>query len=195
VCFFSELFSRRRHVALHINEWLNKSHELSRKCKRETDVDTFFPIFAFQQPSPSFRRYLLLCELLSLLSITMTSLSLRIMALRRLIHQSGKGKNMFRAGSSDSSFLGTASLRSLSTNTTFTKNEKVFQAKGFLDDRGLTIFETLHEMQVRSCQVFAPRKLFGTYSKESKQFEWMTYQEYDNAVNKCRAVLKDIGKS
>jgi long-chain acyl-CoA synthetase len=118
------------------------------------------------------------------------------MALRRLIHQSGKGKNVLRAGSSDNSFTGTASIRFMSTSITpLTENEKAFQAKGFLDDRGLTVFDTLHEMQVRSCEVFAPRKLFGTYSKESKQFEWMTYQEFDREVNKCRAVLKDIGTS
>ena len=135
----------------------------------------------------------------------MTSLSLHSMALRRLIQQSGKGKNVFRAGSiSDDSLFTTtgtapASLRFMSTNnvpvkhTPLTENEKAFQAKGFLDDRGLTVFDTLHEMQVRSCEVFASRKLFGTYSKESKQFEWMTYQEFDSAVNKCRAVLKDIG--
>jgi hypothetical protein len=116
------------------------------------------------------------------------------MGLRRLIHQSGKGKNVMRAGSSDNSFTGTTSLRFMSTSvTSLTESEKAFQAKGFLDDRGLTVFDTLHEMQVLSCEVFAPRKLFGTYSKESKQFEWMTYQEFGDAVNKCRAVLKDIG--
>jgi hypothetical protein len=162
------------------------------------------PFFRFSLPkSHHFQRVsssLLLLAFpswLLLLSITMTSLSLRSMALRRLIHQSGKAKNEFRAGSSDSSFTGAlASLRFMSTNVTpLTEREQAFQAKGFLDDRGLTVFDTLHEMQVRSCQVFADRELFGTYSKESKKFEWMTYQEFDDQVNKCRAVLKDIGTS
>jgi hypothetical protein len=77
-----------------------------------------------------------------------------------------------------------------------TESEKAFQAKGFLDDRGgLTVFDALHEMQVRSCEAFAPRKLFGTDSKQMKQFGWMTHQEFDSAVNKCRAVLKDVGES
>jgi hypothetical protein len=126
----------------------------------------------------------------------MTSLALRSMAVRRLMHQSGKGNNVFRVGSSGTSFsAGTASLRSMSTNVSVTEDDKAFQEKGFLDERGLTVFDTLHEMQVRSCQVFAPRKLFGTYSKESNKFEWMTYQDFDNAVNKCRVVLKDIGTS
>jgi hypothetical protein len=159
-----------------------------------TPEEWLTPIFGFRLQSIIFEGYLVFISVL--LSITMTSLSLRSMAIRRLLHQSGKGKTLLRAErSSGSSFSGAATLRSMSTGDTLTENEKAFQAKGFLDERGLTAFDTLHEMQVRSCQVFAQRELFGTYSKESKKFEWMTYQEYDNAINQCRAVLKDLGKS
>lgn len=69
--------------------------------------------------------------------------------------------------------------------------ERVFQAEGIVDDRGLTMFNTLHEMQVRSCKVYADNDLFGTYN--GTKFEWMTYQEYADNVDKCRAVLHDLG--
>jgi hypothetical protein len=69
--------------------------------------------------------------------------------------------------------------------------ERAFQAEGILDERALTVFDTLHEMQVRSCRVYADNDLFGTYN--GKAFEWMTYQEYANNVDKCRAVLHDLG--
>lgn len=69
-----------------------------------------------------------------------------------------------------------------------------FREKGIVDERNLTVFETLHEMQVRSCQVYAPKKLFGTFSDDTKQFEWMTYEEYAAKVDQCRSMLHDIGK-
>jgi hypothetical protein len=126
-------------------------------------------------------------------SFTMSSLSLRSMALRRLLYHSSANKEALRAGSS---WISAGSLRSVSTHVTpLTEEELAFQAKGYLDERGLTVFDTLHEMQVRSCKVFAPKDLFGTYSDESKKFEWMTFQDYEQAVDKCRAVLKDLGTS
>jgi hypothetical protein len=70
-----------------------------------------------------------------------------------------------------------------------------FQEEGILDEQGLVNFDTLHNMQVRGCQVFAPRKLFGTYSASSKQFEWMTFGEFGALVDRCRAMLKDVGES
>lgn len=68
-----------------------------------------------------------------------------------------------------------------------------FQELGLLDAEGLTVFETLHEMQVNSCQVYADNELFGTYAQESAQFEYMTYKEYDDKVTACRKVLQDLG--
>lgn len=34
----------------------------------------------------------------------------------------------------------------------------------------------------------------GTKVEEKGQFEWMSYGEYGELVNRCRTVLKDIGK-
>lgn len=48
-------------------------------------------------------------------------------------------------------------------------------------------------MQVRSCHVFADRPLFGTYSNDSKKFEWMSYHEYAHKVDCCRAFLQSVG--
>jgi hypothetical protein len=71
---------------------------------------------------------------------------------------------------------------------------KEFQKLGILDDQGLTVFDTLHEMQVNSCQVFAQNELFGTYDEPSNSFLYMTYDEYNQKVSQCRALLKDLGK-
>jgi len=68
-----------------------------------------------------------------------------------------------------------------------------WQKKGFLDERGLTVFDTLHELVDRSTQVFAPKDLFGTYVEVSKQFEWMTFNEFGTKVDHCRSVLNDLG--
>ena len=71
---------------------------------------------------------------------------------------------------------------------------KEYQDLGYLDEYGLTKFDTLHEMQVRSCAVYAENDLFGTHNPESDQFEYITYKEFENRVNACRSVLHDLGK-
>jgi hypothetical protein len=76
-----------------------------------------------------------------------------------------------------------------------TEQERVFYAQGLVDERGLTIFDTLHEMQVRSCHVYASHPLFGTYSNETQRFEWTTYAYFQDRVDTCRTLLKDLGKS
>jgi hypothetical protein len=58
-----------------------------------------------------------------------------------------------------------------------------WKAAGILDERGLVIFDNLHEMQKRSCQVFAKANLFATYSEESSNFEWMTFEECKSSRN------------
>lgn len=78
---------------------------------------------------------------------------------------------------------------------TFTPRERELQRQGLLDERGLTVFHTLHEMQVNSCRVFAEKQLFGTYSEASQRFEWMSFQDYADQVDRCRAMLKDLGAS
>ena len=65
--------------------------------------------------------------------------------------------------------------------------------KGLLDERGLTQFSTLHEMQVVSCSAYAEKPLFGTYEEASGQFAWQTFGEYSQRVHQCRALLKDLG--
>jgi hypothetical protein len=82
-----------------------------------------------------------------------------------------------------SSSLLTGRCRSMSTssnNNTFAWSEsdrEKWLAQGIIDERNLVHFDTLHNMQVRSCQVFAPKPLFATYSPETKNFEWMTFAE------------------
>ena len=89
----------------------------------------------------------------------------------------------------------TPTASSSSTPTAFPNPERTakFQELGLLDDEGLTVFETLHEMQSNSCQVFSDNELFGTYNPETESFEYMTYQEYDDNVVSCRRVLQDLG--
>ena len=81
----------------------------------------------------------------------------------------------------------------------FSVKLKEWQEKGYVDERGLTVFDTLHEMQIRSCKTYSDNQLFGTYTEgpdgKNARFEWMTYHEFSVAVDKCRAVLQDIGMS
>uniref|UniRef100_A0A7S4EPR5 AMP-dependent synthetase/ligase domain-containing protein n=2 Tax=Pseudo-nitzschia australis TaxID=44445 RepID=A0A7S4EPR5_9STRA len=74
-----------------------------------------------------------------------------------------------------------------------TEQEKHFQERGFLDAQGMTAFNTLHELQVHSSHVFSENELFGTYQEQSKTFNFMTYDEYNQKVNQCRSLLKDLG--
>ena len=59
----------------------------------------------------------------------------------------------------------------------FSSQTEQWQHEGILDERGLVNFDTLHNMQVRSCRVFAHKNLFATFSEESQKFEWMTFAE------------------
>ncbi|KAL3943945.1 MAG: hypothetical protein SGBAC_001979 [Bacillariaceae sp.] len=91
-----------------------------------------------------------------------------------------------------SAFLATqwnaSTNRSISTET-----EDHFKGLGYLDDEGLTIFDTIHDMQVRSCEVYAENELFGSYDATENKFKYVTYDEFDRKVDTCRAVLKDLG--
>jgi hypothetical protein len=69
------------------------------------------------------------------------------------------------------------------------------QKMGVLDHDGLTVFSTLHELQKHSCLAFASKHLFGTYSSVSDNFEWMTFEEFDDKVQLCRIALQDLGAS
>lgn len=72
---------------------------------------------------------------------------------------------------------------------------EAFQKDGYLDtDQVLVNFDTLHNMQVRGCKVFEQKNLFGTHNKTTSKFDWMTFQEFGDHVDRCRAVLKDLGE-
>jgi hypothetical protein len=61
--------------------------------------------------------------------------------------------------------------------STLTPAEEQFFKEGILDERGLLKFDTLHNMQVRSCRVYAGKDLFATYSPLTQKFEWMKFAE------------------
>ena len=71
--------------------------------------------------------------------------------------------------------------------------EEHFRKEGLLDENGLTIFDTLHEMIHGSCRVYAQNELFGTFNPSSEKFEYMTYDEFGAKVNQCRSMLKNLG--
>jgi hypothetical protein len=84
---------------------------------------------------------------------------------------------------------------SASTNRSIsTERENHFKDIGYLDDEGLTIFDTIHDMQVRSCDVYAENELFGSYDETENKFKYVTYEEFDKKVDRCRTVLQDLGK-
>jgi len=103
---------------------------------------------------------------------------------RLLQRQSVKGALLLRPGSTIS--------RSFSSSNEVNLT-KIFKSKGLIDEKGFTIFDTLHDMQVLSREVYAEKGLFGTFSTESKQFERMTFKDYGTSVDPSRAVLKDLG--
>lgn len=115
----------------------------------------------------------------------------------------GQGKNYIpaAAGTSNDRFFFS------STSTTLSSAEKNLTRDDVLDSDGLLQFTTLHEMNHLASIAFKDNPLFGTYKaplveenvvKDQKDvqgsFEWMTYGEYGEMVNKCRTVLKDLGK-
>lgn len=76
-----------------------------------------------------------------------------------------------------------------------------------MDSNGLLQFTTLHEMNRNATIAFKDNPLFGTYKAaeieenvvkdqpEAKgSFEWMTYGEYAELVDRCRTVLNGVGK-
>ncbi len=95
--------------------------------------------------------------------------------------------------------------RFLSTDTSSTAT---LTREDVTDSDGLLQFKTLHEMNHYASIAFKDNPLFGTYrappvteenvvkdQEEAKgTFEWMTYGEYGELVDRCRTVLKDIGE-
>jgi hypothetical protein len=87
---------------------------------------------------------------------------------------------------------GTILMRAFSVSDSATKT--YFKEQGLLDNQGMTVFNTLHELQEVACKVYGNNELFGTFSGETQQFEYLTYKQFGGKVEECRAVLKNLGK-
>eukprot|EP00542_Grammatophora_oceanica_P015624 CAMPEP_0194026162 /NCGR_PEP_ID=MMETSP0009_2-20130614/475_1 /TAXON_ID=210454 /ORGANISM="Grammatophora oceanica, Strain CCMP 410" /LENGTH=683 /DNA_ID=CAMNT_0038664711 /DNA_START=119 /DNA_END=2170 /DNA_ORIENTATION=- len=121
----------------------------------------------------------------------MTSTQLRGAAIRLIRRSSSQSRPTTR------SLLPVFNSGSIRSFTAAPEQLEEFQQKGYVDDIGLTMFDTLHELQHRSCAVYDANPIFGTHtvpegSTEGK-FEWMTYGEFNDKVAHARGVLKDIG--
>lgn len=83
--------------------------------------------------------------------------------------------------------------RFLTASASFSSVTNTAEAESLVDERNLLKFDTLASLQQNACQVFADNDLFGTYSEETKQFQWIDYAEFDERVGKVRSVLIDLG--
>jgi len=76
-------------------------------------------------------------------------------------------------------------------------SKEELRGRRVLDENNLLSFETLHELQKHATDAYGPNHLFGTYeaepSGEKGAFRWMTYKEWGDTVDTCRAMLKDLG--
>lgn len=50
-------------------------------------------------------------------------------------------------------------------------------------------------MQINACKVYDTNDFLGTYQETSGAFEYMTYGQFAERVDRCRTVLKDLGTS
>ena len=80
------------------------------------------------------------------------------------------------------------------TRSISSEQEREYQKLGYLDGHGLTVYDTLHEMQVRACEIYSDNDLFGSYDAKDDSFNYITYGEFGEQVDTCRAVLKDLGE-
>jgi hypothetical protein len=116
----------------------------------------------------------------------MASITVRNLTLRRLLRASS-------LSSSARSSLG-VSVPSRLMSSSPRQHDPKFYEMGWLDDRGLTQFKTLHENQVRSCAIFSENPLYGIHNPETDNFEFKTYKEFGEQVNVARDVLKHLGE-
>jgi len=72
------------------------------------------------------------------------------------------------------------------------RDQKYYE-RGWMDEIGSVLFNTLHEDQVRACEIFAENQCLGTYSEETKKFEYITYAELGQLVDRTRDALKHLG--
>lgn len=85
----------------------------------------------------------------------------------------------------------------LSTEASTDSSKEELRRRGVLDENDLLDFKTLHELQKHSTEVFGSNHLFGTYATNSTNdggsFRWMTYNDWGRTVDRCRAMLSDLG--
>ena len=112
----------------------------------------------------------------------------------RISHTGATSKSTAKALASAYNIEIPTSVSSTPRRFITTEQETFFQERGFLDAQGMTAFNTLHELQVHSSHVFSKNELFGTYEEQSNTFKFMTYDEYNQKVNQCRSLLKDLGE-
>lgn len=116
-----------------------------------------------------------------------------VKTISRISPADAASKNVARALASTQNFDRSGS-NSSSRRFITTEQERSFREEGILDEMGMTAFSTLHELQANSSRVYAENELFGTYQEDSNKFHFMTYDDYNQKVNQCRALLKDLGE-
>ena len=112
----------------------------------------------------------------------------RSLALRRLLVKSSTARVACSTLPTKAFSTGSASGYVLN------EREQKYHDMGWMDDRGLTLFKTLHENQVRSCEIYADNELYGVHNDETGNFEYFTYRDFGEKVNRARHVLKDLGE-
>lgn len=55
------------------------------------------------------------------------------------------------------------------------------------------VFTTLVELQTKSCQHFASKNCLGVRSGKGEKYDWITYTEFGQRVERMRNVLKHHG--
>ena len=122
---------------------------------------------------------------------------IRVTKMLRLSHRSSR--TVLKQLARSASCRGSETLRLFSAAASAvpedvdTSSEKAFRRDIPFDENGFIEFNNLHDLQVFASQEFAERDLFGTFSPESKSFEWISFADYGNRVDQCRALLKDLG--
>lgn len=123
--------------------------------------------------------------------------------MRRILLTSKLGPSVVRrvgagimSSTENTTLLSAATNSASSTARRFITNdqEKNFQRAGIIDDQGMVVFDTLHELQVHSSILYSDNDLFGTFDDKTKSYHYMTYAEYRTKVNQCRTLLKDLGE-
>jgi len=54
-------------------------------------------------------------------------------------------------------------------------------------------YSTLHELQKAACQTFSSNPLFGTFDSGIGDFQYLSYDDFEKEVHRCRSVLRNIG--